>query len=88
METIFPDGFRMYKPSDKAPEFIKANVEVNVHDFLAFCDKHRRPDGTVRFVVKESKEKKALYMALDTYERPARVESQEQSEEDVPLIPF
>jgi len=68
-KTIFVDGMRVKKPSQNAPEYIKANFGVNIGDFLNWANQHSK-HGWVNFILKESKGGN-LYCELDTWEKPA-----------------
>jgi len=68
MENQFVNGMRVYKPSEKAPDFIKANIEVDVATLTLWLEEHANGTGKVRIVVKEGKSG-AYYAAKDTYER-------------------
>jgi hypothetical protein len=86
-ETIFADGVRVSKPSEKAPDFIKALVGINIGDFVVWAGKHSK-NGWVNLNIKESKNGK-FYADLDQYERKPRVNEGEAEypDEDVPKEP-
>lgn len=69
-ETIFADGVRVSKPSEKAPDFIKALVGINIGDFIVWANKHSK-NGWVNLNIKESRGGK-YYADLDQYERKPR----------------
>ena len=62
-EITFVNGINFYKPHEKAPDFIKANGQINKADLIEFLES--QPDK-FRFVVKESKNGK-FYAAIDDY---------------------
>lgn len=50
-DRIFTDGMRVFKPSEKAPEWVKADIVIDVTKFTAFLENHATPDGAVRIQV-------------------------------------
>lgn len=86
METKFIDGIRVYTPSEKAPEFIVANLEFDVVQLNLFLEAHANGTGRVRGVMKKSKGGK-LYLQLDTYTRDAQAEAPK-AVNDFDNIPF
>jgi len=87
-ETVFIDGLRVFKPSDKAPDFIILNGEIDMKELREFALSHHE-EGKVRFQVKESKGGK-YYAAIDTFVPQARQESAPATAGDYPDedIPF
>lgn len=75
-ETIFIDGLRVFKPSDKAPDFIILNGEIDMKELREFALNHH-DEGKVRFQVKESKGGK-YYAALDTFKPQQQAQQQPQ----------
>ena len=72
-ETVFIDGLRVFKPSEKAPDFIILNGVIDMKELREFALNHHE-DGSLRFVVKESKGGK-YYAAVDTFKPQAKRES-------------
>lgn len=70
-DIIFPDGISAYKPSERAPSFIKANITLDAKKLQAWLQTHpelRDSEGRVRLVLKESaKEGNKWYLSVDTY---------------------
>ena len=64
----FVNGLRVFKPSDKAPDFIIANGEIDVEEL-----RRSHGDGKFRIVIKESKAGK-YYAAVDKFEPGQRDE--------------
>lgn len=81
-EKQFADGIYLNKVSDKAPEFIKANVSIHIEKAIAWL-KTQTPNekGYITLVGKESQQGKR-YFELDTW-KPKQTE--ELSESDVPF---
>ncbi len=50
---MFPKGFKVFKPSDKAPDFVKVNIVID-HEFLQWFNENQH-EGEVRVDIKESK---------------------------------
>lgn len=84
MENVFIEGLRVYKPSEKAPEFIVANLEFDVTVLNAFLEQHPNEVGKVRGVIKKSKEGK-YYAALDTYKAAPKVEAADDVAGSIPF---
>ena len=77
---------RACKPRDAAPDWIKADLVINVAAFTVFINDHAKPDGTVRIQVKEGKTGK-WYASLDQWASPQKpVEPSDRSIED--SVPF
>lgn len=74
MENIFIDGMSVRRPSEKAPDFIKANISVNVEKFIKFANEHKNVKGWIDIDLKKSKEGK-LYLALNEFKPKSKVES-------------
>lgn len=87
-ETQFADGLRAYKPSPQAPDFIKANLEVDVTVFTKFLEAHATDKGTVRIVIKESRGGK-YYAQLDQFTSgPKQVDTPKDAATDPDDVPF
>lgn len=65
-EPIFPDGIRVYHPSDGAPDFVKGALVIDSLKFAAWLG--QQPDKVVRLDIKQSR-KGPLYLQLNTYQR-------------------
>lgn len=61
----FVAGMRVTR-HEKAPDFVKASIGVNIGDFLVWANAHAK-NGWVNFQIKESRGGK-LYAELDSYE--------------------
>lgn len=87
--VIFTEGLKAYKPRDKAPDWIKADIAINVTEFVAFLQNHAKPDGTVRIQIKEGKTGN-YYAALDQWTSGVNPEPSKRStdEEIADAIPF
>lgn len=85
--TIFTEGFYLNKKSDSAPEFIKANISINVAQATAWllgeAKKYQDEKGYVRLVGKESKGGK-MYFEVDTWKRDESTAG-EVAKEDIPF---
>jgi len=66
-DTVFIKGMIVKKPSEKAPDFIKANISFKVDEIVQFLQEHAK-NGWVNVQVKESKGGK-YYAQVDTWER-------------------
>ena len=70
-ETVFADGIYLNTVSEKAPEFIKANVSIHLkkaQEWLYAMEQQGMADekGYIKLVGKESKQGKR-YLQLDTW---------------------
>ncbi|HCX04778.1 MAG TPA: hypothetical protein DHM42_09820 [Clostridiales bacterium] len=74
----FVEGIRVFKPNEKAPDFIKGNFVINIKDFIKDAEKNAGDNFQARFVMKESK-KGNYYLQWDDYV------SNKQKDEDVPF---
>lgn len=81
-EAKFLDGIRVYTPSEKAPDFIVANFEIDGDAFVG--------RGKVRGVLKRSKGGK-LYAVEDDYKprgvgpEPPKKEADDFQDRDIPF---
>lgn len=64
-EQVFVDGMIAKKPSEKAPDFIIANVSIKMRDLIEFAKTHHK-DGWINVQIKEARSGK-FYAALDTF---------------------
>lgn len=63
----YAEGFWYNEPSERAPDFIKANISIVPDKFAAWLQQQPRDEkGYVKLTVKESKGGK-IYAALDTW---------------------
>ncbi len=75
-EPIFADGIEFTRPSDKAPEWVKGKVSINIEKFLNFARQQRAlgnisSTGYLNLDLKVSKkEGNPLYLQVDTYKSP------------------
>lgn len=63
--TQFIEGIRFYVPNAKAPDFIKANFEIDKNELISFLNS--QSGDKIRGVLKESKNGK-YYSQIDTFE--------------------
>jgi hypothetical protein len=64
-ETVFADGMKAFKPHDRAPEFVKAELVIDCQQFEDFM-KANHVMGEIRITIKEG-QKGPYYAALNTY---------------------
>ncbi len=65
MEQKFVEGIYFYKPSDKAPDFIKNNITIERDRMIEWL---KAQDEKVRVTLKESKGGN-LYAVIDNYKK-------------------
>lgn len=81
-EQKFVDGLRVYAPRDNAPDFVKANMVINVSELQAWLAQR---SGEVRIDIKESRGGK--YYASENDYKPEGQRQQSQpkpAQEPVP----
>lgn len=86
-DVVFAEGISAFKPHERAPEFVKANITVEAKKFQDWLQTHpelRDAEGRVRLSVLQSKEKGTYYIAVDTYKPEPKSEETVISEADVP----
>lgn len=71
MEKEFVNGLRVFKPHEKAPDFIKLDMSIEVSDLLAWLG--AREEKELRIQVKESKKGK-LYAEVDNWKKEHKSE--------------
>lgn len=67
-EIIFIDGMSFDKPHEKAPDFVKGKISVNVARFVKFAEEHKSDKGWLNIDLKKGKSGK-LYLSLNTYKK-------------------
>lgn len=73
----FIEGLRAFKPHEKAPDFLKANLLISRDDRNKFLEwVANQPDGDIRIDIKESK-KETYYCALNDYKKPEAPNNQD-----------
>mgnify|MGYP003443094076 FL=1 len=72
MEKTFAEGMIAKKPSEKAPDFIKANISIKTAEFITFLNNHTKADGWINLDVKEGKSGK-WYVELNEWKKSENV---------------
>ena len=86
-EIQFVDGLIVKAPSDKAPDFVKANISIKVADLGNWLrEKHKAGEEWVNIDVKESK-KGMWYAAVSTF-KPKSGQTQAKATEIESDLPF
>jgi len=75
-DKIWVDGLRVYKPDERAPDFVKANLVINKAEMLAWLA--TQPDDKIKVQMKEARSGN-YYAEVDTYQR------QEKPAEQLPV---
>lgn len=65
-DKIWVDGLRVYKPDERAPDFVKANMVINKAEMLAWLA--TQPDDKIKVQMKEARSGN-YYTQVDTYQR-------------------
>ncbi len=64
----FIDGLRVYKPNEKAPDFVKANLSIDCKALVEYMRKNHT-DGKMKVDIKLGKTGN-LYAELNTWKKP------------------
>lgn len=65
MSTVqFPTGINAFKPNDKAPSFIKANLSIKKADLIEWL---KTQGDTIRLDLKESKDSGKYYLSVNDF---------------------
>lgn len=81
MDKQFVNGIRAFKPNEKAPSFVKANLTVNKTELLEWLD--TQPDE-IRVSMKES-QKGSYYLEVDSYQRQETKPKEDEVKDDLPF---
>lgn len=81
-EKQFVEGIFVERPSENAPEFIKAKLSVKPAELMPFLEKHVNNAGFVNLDLKESKAGK-LYLEVNSW-KPEKPESIKETPDDIP----
>ena len=79
-DKVWVDGLRVYKPDEKAPDFVKANIVINKAEMLAWLA--TQPDDKIKVQMKEARSGN-YYTEVDTYQR--KENPAEQLSEQLPV---
>ena len=69
-ETKFVNGLRVFKPHEKAPDFVKLNFSANAQELADWLLANKDEEGRVKFDLLKSKNDK-LYLKLNDYRKPS-----------------
>ena len=86
-ETIFTEGIYLNTVSDKAPDFIKANVSIHIEKAITWlnANKHLADEkGYIKLTGKESKQGKR-YFQVDTWKPAPEAAPETLKDSDVPF---
>lgn len=76
MNNTFPQGISAFKPNDKAPSFIKANISIKKADLIDWLNSQ---GDTVKLDLKESREGK-YYLSVNDF-TPTQKDAMQSQEE-------
>jgi len=70
-EKIYPKGLRVFKPHEKAPDFVKGTLIISLNELVKFC----QDNPSILTEYKEQKQlkcqildgKEGLYLIVDTW---------------------
>lgn len=84
MEKQFVDGLRAFKPNEKSPDFIKANVVIHTADLVKWLE--TQPEK-IKIDLKES-QKGSWYMEVNTWKPTAEPTAPPTNDELLEDVPF
>ena len=70
MDKNFVDGMRFEKPNEKAPEWIKGKISIEVAKLIPWLEANKNERGWVNIDLKKSKNNN-LYLQLNTFKKSA-----------------
>ena len=75
-KTIYPKGLRVFKPHEKAPDFVKGTLLVTPNELVKFCKENlnlmTEYKGNKQLKCQILDGKNGLYVAVDTYKSDAK----------------
>lgn len=96
-EKIYPKGLMVFKPHEKAPDFVKGTLMITPNELIKFCKENinlmTEYKGNKQLKCQILEGDKGLYFVVDTW-KPEKTESKEQPKEetfddvDVDSLPF
>ena len=66
-EKTFAKGLYLKTPHERAPDYVKSKVSVNVDEFIEFLQEHKNDSGYVNFDLKEA-QSGHWYMEVDDWQ--------------------
>ena len=72
-DKIFPEGIRVFKPHDNAPEFVKAELSIDAVALASWLKTNGKPN--VKLTLKQS-QKGSYYLEVNTYEGKAEAKAE------------
>lgn len=87
---VYPSGIRVFPKHEKAPDFVKASIVINIDDLVSFCQDHpeylSKYNGEDQLKLQLLDGKKGLYCVVDNYKRGEAAPAT--SPEDDQSLPF
>lgn len=80
-ENKYPSGIIIFKPHEKAPDFVKGSVVITPKAFRDWCNENvdlatdYKGEKQFKFSLKEGK--KGLYLELDMYKKEKAAQAEE-----------
>lgn len=81
MSQIFIDGIRVDEPSEKAPDFVKGKISINLEKFIESARQHVSPKGWITLDIKVS-QKGGWYTSLNEWKPLEKPEFMKEKEND------
>lgn len=76
-EKQFADGIRFNTPSEKAPEFVKGTISIQIEKFIPWAQAHADERGWINLDVKESKGGK-IYCEVSSWKPNKKAETNDE----------
>jgi len=84
-ETVFADGFRIEKPKEGSPEFVKLRFSFKVEEFVAQLKKYENNAGWVNMDMLKSKDGTKLYATVNTFQPKPKEEAPALDDSSIPF---
>ena len=85
MENKIPQGLNFQRPHEKAPEFVKGKLGLNIKRLLAWLAENNLEEEWINFDLLESKDKKTLYWKLNDWKKTATPQNDNLKENNPPF---
>lgn len=69
METNFPQGFYVERPSENAPDFVKCKISVKVETAIEWLQANKNERGYVNLDVLSARDTNKLYLKFNEYKK-------------------
>jgi hypothetical protein len=81
----FVKGMYAYKPREKAPDWIKANLIINTKEFIEYLSQQ---EERITIDILETKDGSKWYPSLNTFKKPEQANTSFQPNHTTPIPPY